>query len=227
MGSDPGKDENACGNEQPQHTLHLPEYYIAKTPVTNAQYAAFVEATGQEPPKHWKGGKPPRGKEDHPVVTVTWHDAMAYCQWLAKVTGKPYRLPSETEWEKAARGTDGRMWPWGDEPPDENRCNSANYVGDTTPVGQYSPGGDSPYGCVDMAGNVWEWTRSVYKDYPYYPEDGREDPKAGGIRVLRGGTFYDLQGVVRCASRARDYPDLWLNGLGFRLVVAPGSASDL
>jgi len=107
--------------------------------VTNAQYLAFVEATGQKPPGHWQGGKPPEGKEEHPVVNVSWHDAMAYCQWLAKVTGKVCRLPSEAGWEKAARGTDGRIYPWGDK-WDAKRCNSSEGgPGDTTPVNSVSP----------------------------------------------------------------------------------------
>jgi formylglycine-generating enzyme required for sulfatase activity len=108
MGSDPSVDKNARDNEQPQHTLHLPDYYLAKTPVTNAQYAAFVQATYRRQPEGWEHGKPPSGKEDHPVVHVSWHDAVAYCRWLSEVTGRPYRLPSEAEWEKGARGTDGR-----------------------------------------------------------------------------------------------------------------------
>jgi formylglycine-generating enzyme required for sulfatase activity len=125
-------------------------------------------------------------------VYVTWHDAMAYCRWLARVTGRAYRLPSEAEWEKAARGTDGRIWPWGNK-WDSKRCNSREGgPGNTTPVGQYSPQGDSPYGCVDMAGNVWEWTLSLLKDYPYDPKDGREDAQAEGRRRLRGGAFFDI-----------------------------------
>jgi formylglycine-generating enzyme required for sulfatase activity len=222
MGSDPKKDKGAYEDEQPQHTLHLPDYYIAKTPVTNAQYLVFVQATGQKPPEHWKGGKPPGDKVDHPVVYVTWHDAIAYSRWLAEATGKAYRLPSEAEWEKAARGTDGRIWPWGNE-WDEKLCNSKEGgAGSTTPVGQYSPGGDSPYGCVDMAGNVWECTRSLKKPYPHDPEDGREDLEAEGNRVVRGGAFGFYQGYVRCASRRWDHPDLRDHYLGFRLVVAPG-----
>ena len=92
MGSDPSVDKYAQDLEQPQHTLYLPDYYMAKTPVTNAQYAAFVQATGYRQPDHWKGGKPPSGKGDHPVVYVSWYDAVGYCNWLAQITGKPYRL---------------------------------------------------------------------------------------------------------------------------------------
>jgi formylglycine-generating enzyme required for sulfatase activity len=107
MGSDPVKDEYASDEEQPQHTLHLPDYYIARTPITNAQYAAFVNGTDHELPEHWKHGRPPRGKQDTPVVYVSWYDADDYCDWPARATGKPCRLPSETEWERATFGTDG------------------------------------------------------------------------------------------------------------------------
>jgi formylglycine-generating enzyme required for sulfatase activity len=212
MGSDPQQDKDAQKNEQPQHTVYLPDYYIAKTPVTNAKYAIFAEATIRR--------KPPAGKENHPVVEVSWYDAIAYCTWLAEATGKAYRLPSEAEWEKAARGTDGRIYPWGDDPPDKNRCNFASNVKDTTPVAQYSPQGDSPYGCVDMAGNVWEWTLSIDDDYPYDPKDGREDQEAMVPRVLRGGAFDFSGGDVRCAYRPWGNPDSRLNRIGFRLCVA-------
>ena len=230
MGSDPSVDKYAQNNEQPQHTLYLPDYYLAKTPVTNAQYAAFVQATGDDQPKHWKGGKPPRDKENHPVIYVSWHDAIAYCQWLTETTGKPYYLPSEAEWEKGARGTDGRIYPWGNQ-WDAERCNTstvAKFVSGllrgraTTPVGAY-PQGASPYGLLDMAGNVWEWTRSVYKDSPYVPEDGREELESGGWRVLRGGSWCDLQRNTRCASRFGSYPDFRNFNAGFRVAASPGS----
>jgi len=231
MGSDLEKDKGASDGEQPQHTLHLPDYSLAKTPVTNDQYAAFVAGTGQDPPEHWEGGKPPSGKGDHPVVHVTWHDAVAYCRWLAEATGKPYRFPSEAEWEKGARGTDGRIYPWGDK-WDSRRCNSKEGgAGDTTPVGAY-PDGVSPYGLLDMAGNAWEWTLSLWgKDwerpdfeYPYKPEDGRENLEAGDsiLRVLRGGSFLNSGRLVRCARRYRLFPGYRFRSYGFRVVLAPG-----
>jgi serine/threonine-protein kinase len=200
MGSDPSKDKDALDREQPQHTLYLPDYYIAKTPVTNAQYLVFAQDAGHQPLYHWKGGKPPKGTENHPVVNISWLTAMAYCGWLAGVTGKPYRLPTEAEWEKAARGTNGRIYPWGDQ-WDAKRCNcDESWICDTTPVGEYSPIGDSPYGCADMAGNVWEWTSSLYKNYPYDPTDGREDLRAAGLRALRGGAYDDPAKDMRCAA---------------------------
>ncbi|MEJ2554733.1 MAG: SUMF1/EgtB/PvdO family nonheme iron enzyme [Anaerolineae bacterium] len=231
MGSDPSVDKHASNGEQPQHRLYLPDYFIAKAPVTNAQYAAFVEATDHRSPGRWLGRQLPKGKEDHPVVSVSWNDVVAYCNWLAEVTGKAYRLPSEAEWEKGARGTDGRIYPWGDEPPDKSRCNFDDKIGDTTPVGRYSPRGDSPYGCADMAGNVWEWTRSLWDTgllgphfkYPYDPADGRENLEAGDNfrRVVRGGAFDDDERNVRCACRQRDHRYHPNSNRGFRLVLAP------
>ena len=222
MGSDPQKDKYAKDNEQPQHGLYLPDYYIAKIPVTNAQYAAFLEATGHDQPRHWEGVRLPRGKEDHPVIWVTWHDAMAYCNWLAEKTGKPYRLPSEAEWEKAARGTDGRIFPWGNQ-WDRKRCNTLeSRIDDTTPVGAY-PEGASPYGLLDMVGNVWEWTSSLYEPYPYKPYDGREDPAADSPRVLRGGSWLPNRRLARCAVRYGLNPDFRSSDHGFRVAASPSS----
>jgi formylglycine-generating enzyme required for sulfatase activity len=231
MGSDPTLDQDAVEDEEPQHTLYLPDYYLAKTPVTNAQYAVFVKATGHRIPYHWQGGKPPRGKEDHPVVNVSWHDAVAFCNWLAEATGQPYRLPSEAEWEKGARGSDGRIYPWGSQ-WDAARCNSKEsgqgdtiaplhiYTGSTTPVDAHIEGA-SPYGLLDMAGNVWEWTSSVYEAYPYDPADGPEDLEAmdGVRRVLRGGASVNLAWRVRCAFRGQDLPDFFFYDRGFRLAL--------
>ena len=217
-----GLPEDWAKREQPQHMVELGTCRIGRYPVTNAEYQAFVGDTGHGPPDDWDGDDYPEGKGDHPVVNVSWHDALAYCQWLSEKTGQTYRLPSEAEWEKAARGTDARIYPWGNE-WDETRLNSTEGgPGGTTPVGQYSPGGDSPYGTADMAGNVWEWTRSLDKGYPYDPADGREDLEAEGPRVLRGGAFDGSRGVVRCAFRYWRYPNFFFRHFGFRVVVAPG-----
>ena len=217
MGSDKARDKVAYDDETPQHKLSLPEYLIGKAPVTVAQFAAFVKATGHKS----KAQNDLAKKGDHPVTNVTWDDGVAFCQWASKQTGRSVRLPGEAEWEKAARGTDGRIYPWGDQAPDEKRCNFNMNVKDTTPVGKYSPQGDSPYGCVDMAGNVWGWTGSLYKPYPYNAKDGREDPKDRGSRVLRGGGFYDYLRIVRCGSRNYDYPGVTDVNLGFRVCVFP------
>jgi serine/threonine-protein kinase len=214
MGSDKKKDKQALDNETPQHTLNLGEFRIARYPVTNAQYLEFVRTTKYKAPEHWKGGAIPTGKEQHPVVNVTWKDVQAFCQW-ANV-----RSPSEAEWEKAARGTDGRIWPWGNDAPTKEHCNFGMNVGDTTPVGKYLKGA-SPYGVMDMAGNVWEWTGSLYKPYPYRADDGRENPEGDGTRTLRGGSWgFDVD-LVRCVFRNRHYPWLRNVGVGFR-VVSPG-----
>jgi formylglycine-generating enzyme required for sulfatase activity len=233
MGSDPSLDQDTVDDERPQHVLYLPDYYLAKTPVTNAQYAAFVQATDHRPLYHWDGGEPPRGTEDHPVVNVSWYDAIAYSNWLADVTGKQYRLPSEAEWEKGARGSDGRLYPWGSQ-WDATRCNSREgsegeiagmtvYRADTTVVGAY-PDGASPYGLLDMAGNVWEWTSSICRVYPYDPEDGREDLEAGADahRVLRGGASANLPWRVRSAFRGRDLPEFFFWDRGFRVALHTG-----
>jgi formylglycine-generating enzyme required for sulfatase activity len=223
MGSDPKKDKQAREDEQPQHRLSLPDYSIAKTPVTNAQYAAFVQATGHGPPKHWQDKTVPRGQENHPVIYISWDDAVVYCRWLAKTTKKPYRLPTEAEWEKAARGTDGRIYPWGNK-WDAKRCNtSEDGPGKTTPVGAY-PAGASPYGLLDITGNVWEWCATKWgKPYPY---DATEDEwgddylKAGGYRVVRGGSFYGYQYFARCAVRYGDRPGDGVDLRGFRVAVS-------
>jgi formylglycine-generating enzyme required for sulfatase activity len=232
MGSNPLQDEDSQDDEQPQHRLYLPDYYLAKTPVTNGQYRAFVAATGREAPKDWTNRAPPRGEEDHPVVNVSWYDAQDYCRWLSEVTGRGYALPSEAEWEKGARGTDGRIYPWGSQ-WEATRCNSdESNLGKTTSVYAY-PQGASPYGALDMAGNVWEWTRSLWGTngerpdyrYPYRLTDGRENLSAGRNerRVLRGGAFHYLHGLVRCAYRYRHSPNSRIRNLGFRVVVCPAS----
>lgn len=209
-------------DEKPQHKVHLDEYWIGKTPVTNAQYQVFVEATGHATPDGWEKGKVPKGKEDHPVVDVSWQDARDFCVWASQVTGEAIRLPSEAEWEKAARGAPplggARIYPWGDQKPDVDLCNFGDNVGDTTHVGRYSPQGDSPYGCVDMAGNVDEWTSTlfIYKSYPYRASDGREDPEGEGPRVLRGGAWYSNEYNLRASYRDGCDPDNTDNSTGFR-----------
>jgi formylglycine-generating enzyme required for sulfatase activity len=226
MGSDKQKDVLADDNELPQHKVELPEYWMAKTPVTNAQYQAFVQASRHSAPQHWQGGKIPQDKEQHPVVYVKWEDATAFCQWASQASGQKIALPTEAQWEKAARGTDGWIYPWGDAAPDANRCNFEMDVKDTTPVGKYSPQGDSPYGCVDMAGNVWEWCADWFdeKEYSRRAKSQVHDPQgsaSGSYRVLRGGAWVHNGRFVRCARRVRDTPSLVFNDVGFRPARSP------
>jgi sulfatase modifying factor 1 len=226
MGSDPSKDKLARDEEQPQHRVYVSEFCIGKYPVTNLHYAAFLKAADHRTPNHWEGGRIPSGKENHPVVYVSWDDAVAFCQWLSRETGKTFRLPTEAEWEKAARGTDGWIYPWGNE-WDETKLNSEEAgPGDTTPVGQYSPGGDSPYGCADMSGNVWEWCADWFdkEEYQHRAKSTVRDPqgpKEGAFRVLRGGAFYLSRRDVRCAYRNGDSPNPRDRTHGFRVVVSP------
>jgi formylglycine-generating enzyme required for sulfatase activity len=205
--------------EKPVHTVYLPEYVIGRYPVTNYEYSAYVKDTGIRPPQHWDQGKYPDEMGDHPVTFVSWKDATNYCKWLGQKTLKKYRLPSEAEWEKAARGTQGFIWPWGND-WDAAKCNSAESgIRNTTPVAQFSPDGDSPFGLVDMAGNVWEWCNSLEKSYPYKPDDGREILEAKGERILRGGGFSNKRIFVRCAYRINRLPNSRDRVVGFRVAA--------
>lgn len=141
------------------------------------------------------------------MTLVSWHDANAYCAWLSHTTGRTYHLPTEQQWEKAARGTDGREYPWGNEPPTDKLCNFNMNVGDTTPVGSYSPQGDSPYGVADMAGNVWEWCEGLYDDEHTW-------------RVVRGGSWYSTPDYTRAGFRDGGRPDVQVDYRGLRGVVA-------
>jgi formylglycine-generating enzyme required for sulfatase activity len=239
MGSD--KNADAWDNELPQHPVTLPAFYIAKWPVTVAQFRAFVEAPDNDG-FTLEDMDCLRGVPNHPVVSVSWHEALAYSRWLTRKlrewegTPEPLRtllngastppwsvtLPSEAEWEKAARGTDVRIYPWGAE-ADPNRANySATGVGGTSAVGCF-PGGASPYGVEDLSGNVWEWTRSLWDKYPYVPGESREALNAddGLARVVRGGAFYSGGRFVRSAIRFRYTPDYRFMSVGCRLVVSP------
>jgi formylglycine-generating enzyme required for sulfatase activity len=247
MGSS-DEDGMAYGDEKPQHTVELSEYWIGRYPVTVAQFAAFVKASGHKttaeeqgegyvwPPgeyvkgANWQHPHGPdsdvKGKDDHPVTQVSWSDAAAFCQWVSQVTGHEMRLPSEAEWEKAARGTDGRLYPWGNEKPDEVRCNFNQNVKDTTAVGKYSPQGDSPYGCAEMAGNVWEWCHDWFDEWEYArraegPAKDPPGPASGSSRVLRGGAWLSFGRYLRCACRYRNEPINRDCSFGFRLACFP------
>jgi formylglycine-generating enzyme required for sulfatase activity len=219
MGSDPTQDVDARPEEQPQHRVTLDAFQIARFPVTVAEYAYFVRA-GSAPPEWWDDG---RGGADCPVVGVSWHDAVAYAAWLAHVTGARWRLPSEAEWEKAARWDPAagraRLYPWGDA-FDQERCITAGAGGGgATPVGHYAERGDaSPCGAHDLAGDVWEWTSSLYEPYPYRADDGRARAEAIGGRVLRGGSWAHLPRHARAARRNAVRPAGLGADIGFRLA---------
>ncbi len=219
-----GVEPDRALREFPQHIVHISEFYIGKYHVTNREYQAFVMDTGYQPPAGWDDHKYPEDKGDHPVVNVSWEAAIEYCQWLSEHTGKHYRLPTEAEWEKAARGTDGRIYPWGNH-FDPQHCNTAeSKLGDTTPVGQYSPQGDSPYGCADLIGNVWEWCADWFDpdEYDYRKGHVVKDPKGpaeGQFRVLRGGSFILDRTSARCAVRFRMNPYYWFD-FGFRVAMS-------
>jgi formylglycine-generating enzyme required for sulfatase activity len=215
MGSDKKVDSQARDNELPQHKVSLDEYLIGKYPVTNRQYQVFVQKTGHHAPPRWTNGSIPAGKENHPVINVNWQDSVDFCQWASKVTGLTVRLPSEAEWEKAARGTDARIHPWGNQTPDASLCNyAATKIGDTTAVGRFSPQGDSPYGCADIAGNVWEWVDDWYDACPGNTTNNTDFGTK--YRVMRGGSWISDPDDLRVFVCGRYSPDLRNYVIGFR-----------
>jgi len=216
MGSAAG-DADAYSDERPQRRVYVDGFWIDKHEVTVAQYRRFCQAARRKMPSAPSWG----WKNNHPVVNVTWDDAAAYARWAGK------RLPTEAEWEKAARGTDGRMYPWGNEKPGAGgrwRCDldgrNDGYAS-TAPVGTY-PSGASPYGCLDLAGNVWEWCADWWgKDYyASAPARNPKGPASGEHRVLRGGSWYNSAKYVRCAERATPPVGRIGNG-GFRCGRTP------
>lgn len=214
-------DNDLFESEQPQHVVHVEAFEIAKHPVTNAEYHYFIWDTSYRLPKGWNGFSYPDGTALHPVVGVSKLDAEAYITWLNRRTGLHFRLPTEAEWELSARGEDGRIYPWGNT-FDPWRCNtSESGKKGTTPVGAYSPGGDSLWGAVDMVGNVWEWTSTIYMPYPYDPLDGREEQRLDARYVIRGGAWYYSRKLARCAAREGMMPNHSSPSIGFRLARTP------
>jgi formylglycine-generating enzyme required for sulfatase activity len=234
-------DQESFSDERPQHRLELARFFAARYPTTVAQFAAFAAASKYD----LADPRCLRGVANHPVALVTWHDAMAYCRWLTESMRRSPRvpaalksiltigqgqvvLPSEAEWERVARGTRGRRYPWGEDIDSERANYSQTGIGRTSPVGAFPRGGTPAEEgqAEDLGGNVWEWTRSTWGDYPYHPGLERENLAAPDdvLRVVRGGAFSNLRRSVRAAYRGRDEPDYrdWI--IGFRVVVSPFSS---
>lgn len=240
-----------CEKEVNGGSVDLPAFWIDRSEVTNTMYQRFVEETGFRSGAEKSGAsavygittavygadwRHPQGPSssitylgDHPVVQLNWYAANAYCKWAGM------QLPSEAQWEKAARGTDGRLFPWGNSMPLGSLLNAADIslsvpwarrdqddgYRTTSPVGSY-PAGASPYGVLDLSGNAWEWTRSLYRDYPYRINDGRElsaDPDSTDLVTLRGGCWYDDYGSVRATLRYGGKADQSTDGTGFRCAA--------
>jgi formylglycine-generating enzyme required for sulfatase activity len=251
MGSPPGN--GSFSDEQPQRLVYLSAFWIDRHEVTNEEYLRFVQATGHPTPANdkpaliiWEQGKPLPGIEPHPVVNVSWHDAVAYCRWAGK------RLPTEAEWEKAARGTGGRRYPWGNE-WNPTLANSASYWAGRTiefssgaewkafwvngegariskergikgevltlPVGSF-PQAASPYGLMDMAGNAAEWVQDWYEPYSYLNAPLANPPGPDGVllKAMRGGSWLKPARSLRTTDRDYGYPDDRPSGTGFRCV---------
>ena len=204
-------------DEAPEYMESVETFHIDLHEVTNANYHLFASATKREPPYHWSEGNIPAGKEDHPVIYVSWHDANAYCKWSGK------RLPTEQEWEKAARGENGNIYPWGNEWSLDKSNNPYKGSTGTQPVGSY-PEGRSPYGLYNMSGNVWEWVDSFYLPHP-----GNTIPRAEygkDKRVLKGGSWFDCLSYG-CGLSAPTFnrsfftPEVKNNSFGFRCAKSP------
>jgi len=198
-------------DERPFHPVTLEPFYIDRFEVTQEAYAQWVQATRKRPPADWSGKRPLPGRERHPVVFVSWQGAKDFCTWKGK------RLPTEAEWEKAARGNDGRIYPWGNT-LDQNRSNIGGLIGNTLPVGSYE-NGKSPYGVYDMIGNVWEWTSDWYQPYPGNTEESEEFGEK--YKVLRGGSW---SGIGHFPGEEAEKILAHNSRVTFRLFSEPGGS---
>jgi formylglycine-generating enzyme required for sulfatase activity len=208
------KDYNSYYTDEiPLHKVYLDGYWMGKYEVTFSQYDRYCNENKREKPDDvgW-------GRENRPVIKVSWTEAAAYCQWLSQKTGLQFKLPTEAQWEKAARGNDQRKYPWGSLEPDKNLANFSGNIGKTTPVGSY-PAGASPYGLLDMAGNVWEWCGDWYEAgyYKNSPLKNPAGPNSGSNRVIRGGSWSVMARGLRCATRGGSGRSNRGGDLGFRL----------
>ncbi|NJN80734.1 MAG: formylglycine-generating enzyme family protein [Anaerolineales bacterium] len=209
-----GNDASNKLDEKPEMQLYLDAFWIDQTEVTNAMYARCVDANQCDTPasaSSYTRSNYFRNSEfrNYPVIYVSWDNALAYCLWAGR------KLPTEAEWEKAARGTASHNYPWGDAFPKVTLLNYDQGVGDTTEVSKY-PNGKSIYGAFDMAGNVWEWVSSLHQPYPYIPEDGREDLHSSESRVMRGGSWLVGSNEVRVTNRGKGSPTFTNFSVGFR-----------
>jgi formylglycine-generating enzyme required for sulfatase activity len=240
---------DADEEERPIHRVYVSEFFIGRFPVTQDDFARFIRATGYPAPAVrglprvavgereaifrelaapyvWERAEPPEGHGSHPIVLVRYNDALAYCRWLSEAIGRAARLPTEAEWEKAARGgAEGLRYPWGND-IDPSRCNfladpSVKRQRGTRPTGTYAP---NAYGLCDVAGNVWEWVSDWYAPDTYSEGDARDPrgPETGRLRIVRGGSWVnDDVSMLRCASRHTIPPDTYSYSIGFRIVCPP------
>ncbi len=238
---------DAEDDERPVHRVRLGEFFIGRFPVTCDEYARFIRAAGHPAPAVrglplitaggrdalfkdlalpyvWENNEPPAGHGSHPLVLITYEDAAAYCRWLSASLDRLVRLPTEAEWEKAARGgVEGQRYPWGGDGIDPSRCNflldpAVKHLRGTRPTGTFPP---NPYGLYDMAGNVWEWVSDWYGADYYAVSEPRDPagPPGGQMRIVRGGSWLNEDvTMLRCAYRHKVPPDTYAYSIGFRVV---------
>jgi serine/threonine-protein kinase len=229
MGSETGRSD-----ARPVREVQLSAFRFTRYPVTNAQYAVFVTETGRPAPEHWPGGNLSEALSDHPVTYVSWADAQEFCRWLttsaAGVSGGAAaggaHLPTEAQWEFAARGAEGREYPWGDASPTPKHANyQESAIEDTTPVGMHSHGA-TPDGIHDLAGNVRHWCLDWYARYEDASQNDPAGPAEGRERVVRGGSYLDASGTLRGAYRFNVGPDGRFGFVGFHVAwSAQGGAA--